>query len=67
MTLDPLYYWIQKEDLCLVLFPVASIILCTPASTAPVECVFLASEVARGKRNRLSDNNIEQETLLRKK
>ena len=32
-TLDPLHYWIQK-DLYLVLFPVASSILCT-ASTAP--------------------------------
>ena len=50
MTLDPLCYWIQKEDLYLVLFPVASSILCTPASTAPVECVFFANEVTRGKR-----------------
>ena len=49
------------------MFPVASGIQCNPASTAPVERVFSASgEVTRGKRNRLSDDNIERETLLRK-
>ena len=37
MTLDPLDYWIQEKDLYLLLFPVASGILCTPASTASVE------------------------------
>ena len=67
MTLDPLDSWIQKKDLYLGLFPVASSILCTPASTAPVEHVFSASrEVTRGKRNRFSDDNLERETLLRK-
>ena len=50
MTLDPLDYWIQKKDLYLVLFPVASSILCTPATTAPLERVFSASgEVTRGR------------------
>ena len=29
MTLDPLDYWIQKNDLYLLLFPLASSILCT--------------------------------------
>ena len=51
----------------ILLLPVASGILCTPASTAPVEHVFSASgEVTRGKRNRLSGDNLERETLLRK-
>ena len=44
MTLDPLDHWIQKKDLYLVLFPVAFSILCTPATTAPLERVFSASE-----------------------
>ena len=47
MTLDPLDYWIQKKDLYVVLFLVASSILCNPASTAPVERVFSES---RGQR-----------------
>ena len=68
MTLDPLDSWIQKKDLYLGLFPVASSILCTPASTAPVEHVFSASrEVTRGKRNRFSDDNLERETFATQK
>ena len=63
MTLDTLDYWIQK-DLYLLLFPVAYSTLRTPVSTAPVERVFSTSEVTRGKRNRLSDDNLERETLL---
>ena len=51
-----------------MLFPVASSILCTPASTAPVEHVLSASgEVTMGKKNCLSDDNFEQENLLNKK
>ena len=46
-------------------FPVASSILCTSTLTAAVVSVFSASgEVTRGKRNRLSDDNLERETLL---
>ena len=66
MTLDPLHFMIQKKDLYAFLFPVAPGILCTPASTAPVEHVFSASEVTRGKRNRLLNDNLERETLLHK-
>ena len=63
MTLDSLDYWIQK-DLYPLLFLVASGI---PYSTAPVETVFSSSgEVTRGKENRLSDDNFERETLLRR-
>ena len=50
------------------MFPVASGKLCTPASTAPVECGFSASgDVTKGKRNRLFDDILERETSLRKK
>ena len=55
-----------KKDLYLLLCPVASSILCTPASAVPVKCVFSASEFTRGKRNCLSDDNLERETLLHK-
>ena len=65
MTLDPLDYLIQK-DLYPLLFPVAPGILCT-ASTVPVEHVFSASEVTRGKRYRLPNDNLERETLGHKK
>ena len=55
MTLDPSDYLIQKKDLYPLLFPVAPGILCTPASTAPVESVFSASgEVTRGKEKSLT-------------
>ena len=43
MTLDSLDYLIQKKDLYPLLFSVVSGILCSPASTAPVERVFSAS------------------------
>lgn len=50
MELDPLDYWIQMKHLYPLLFPIASAILSTPASTAPVERVFSASgEVTKGK------------------
>ena len=66
-SLDPSDYCIQKKDLYLSLFPVASGILCTPASTAPVECIFSAcGGVTKGKRNRLTDN-LEQQTATRNK
>ena len=46
---------------------IACEILATPASTAPVELVFSSrGEVIRGKRNRLTDNNLERETFLRR-
>ena len=55
------------KDLYLLLFPVASGILCSPASTAPVEYVFSASEdITREKRNHLSDDNLERETCYAK-
>ena len=66
MTLDPSDYLIQK-DLYPLLFPVAPGILCTPASTAPVESVFSASgEVTRGKRNLLPNDNLARKTLVPK-
>ena len=42
-------------------------VLVTPASTAPVECVFSSGgDSTRGKRNRLTDHNLEREVLLKK-
>ena len=63
---DPFYFWENTKD-----FPaiasVACDILCTPASTAPVERVFSTSgDLTSGKRNRLTDYNLEREVLLRK-
>ena len=56
------------KDLYPLLFPVAPGILCTPASTAPVDRVFSASgEVTRGKRKRLPNDNLERETWVREK
>ena len=57
----------DNKDLYPLLFPVAPGILCTPASTVPVEHVFSASEVTRGKRYHLPNDNLERETLGHKK
>ena len=57
----------MKKNECLDLSQIACEILATPASTAPVELVFSSGgEVTRGKRNRLTDNNLERETFLRR-
>ena len=63
---DPLHFWANTKD-----FPaiasVACDVLCTPASTAPIERVFSTSgESTSGKRNRLADYNLEREVLIRK-
>lgn len=64
---DSLNYWINNKHIFPLLYPIARSILCTPASTAPVERVFSTSgECTRGKRNRISDDNLERETLLLK-
>ena len=64
---DPLTYWIDQEDQYPLLSAVAVDILAIPATSAPVERVFsTAGESTVGKRNRLSDKNLECEVLLRK-
>lgn len=67
MQLDPIQYWVNKVDSYPLLSPIACDILTTPASTAPVERTFSVSgEATKGRRNRLTDYNLERETLLRK-
>ena len=55
-----------KEGFLPCVVSVASSIVCIPASNAPVERVFSRSEVARGKRNCLSDDSLERETATQK-
>ena len=67
MKIDPLQFWIHASKSYPLISGTACDILCTPASTAPVERVFSYSgEATKGKRNRLKDSNLERETLLRK-
>lgn len=67
MKIDPLQFWIDASKSYPLISGIACDILCTPASTAPVERLFSYSgEATKGKRNRLKDNNLERETLLRK-
>ena len=67
MQLDPIQYWVNKVDSYPLLSPIACHILTTPASTAPVEWTFSVSgKATKGRRNCLTDYNLERETLLRK-
>ena len=63
---DPIEFWLSSAHSYPKLFDVATDILSVPASSAPVERVFSVSgDACRGKRNRLSGQNLERETLLR--
>ena len=63
---DPFYFWANTKSFSAIA-AVACDILCTSASTAPVERVFSTSgESTSDKRNRLTDYNLEREVLLRK-
>lgn len=63
---DPFDFWNGTNTFPLTK-AVACDILCIPASTAPIERVFSTSgESTSGKRNRLTDSNLEREVLLRK-
>ena len=65
--LDPFDYWVKRKEQFPSLSTVACDILATPASTAPVERIFSSGgEVTRGKRNRLTDKNLEREIFLRR-
>ena len=67
MELDPLVYWIREAAMFPKISHVACDIMCVPASSAPVERVFsISGDASHGRRNRLSDHNLERETLLRK-
>ena len=64
---DPVIFWVQQDKNYPLLSTVAKDVLFIPGSSAPVECVFsTAGESTCGKRNRLSDKNLEREVLLRK-
>lgn len=63
---DPFNFWNTIKDYPIIA-PVAYDILCVPPSTAPIKRVFSRSgESTSGKRNRLTDYNLEREVLLRK-
>ena len=63
---DPIEFWLSSAHSYPKLFDVATDILSVPASSAPVERVFSVSgDACRGKRNHLSGQNLERETLLR--
>ena len=64
---DPFDFWNTIENYPIIIVPIACDILCVPPSTAPIERVFSTSgESTSGKRNRLTDYNLEREVLLRK-
>lgn len=68
-SVDPLTYWEdeQNHQRFPLLSALALDLLCMPASSAPIERVFsTAGESSVGKRNRLSDLNLEREVLIRK-
>ena len=63
---DPIEYWLNQQVTYPLLSSVAIDILCIPGSSAPVERVFsTADDSTIGKRNRLSDHNLEWEVLLK--
>ena len=63
---DPVMFWLQNESQYPLLSPIAIDLLCIPASSAPVERTFsVATESTIGKRNRLSDKNLEREIMIR--
>lgn len=66
-NVDPISYWDGMMQEYPLISSVALDILSIPASWAPVERVFLtAGDSTIGKRNRLADNNLEREILLKK-
>lgn len=66
-SVDPLEYWESQSHEYPLISAVAVDILAIPATSAPVERVFSsAGESTAGKRNRLSDKNLEREVLLKK-
>ena len=63
---DPITFWIDNEANYPLLSSLAIDMLYIPASSAPVERTFsVAGESTSGKRNRLSDRNLEREVLIR--
>ena len=64
---DPIEYWLNQQVTYPLLISVAIDILSIPGSSAPVERVFsTAGDSTIGKRNGLSDHNLDREVLLKK-
>ena len=64
---DPLSFWIQNQEKYPAMASVAFDVLTIPGSSAPVERVFsTAGHATMGKRNRLTDQNLEREVIIRK-
>lgn len=64
---EPLDYWRDNELKYPTLSALASDLLVIPASSAPVERTFsTAGQISSGKRNRLTDANLEREILVKK-
>ena len=64
---DSVEFWIENEKAYPSLAPLACDLLTIPASSVPIERVFsTAGQITSGKRNRLNDNNLEREVLLKK-
>ena len=64
---DPITFWLNNESTYPLLSSLAVDLLCIPASSAPVERTFsTAGESTCGRRNRLSDQNLEREILIRR-
>ena len=67
VKLDTILFWVNQSATFPLLSPVACDILCTPASSVPIELTFSVSgEATKGRKNRLLDYHLERETLLRK-
>ena len=64
---DPISFWVNNEAAYPLLSSLAVDFLCIPASSAPVERIFsTAGESTCGRRNRLANENLEREILIRK-
>ena len=58
---DLIAFWVEQEQTYPQLSLLAIDILMIPGSSAPVECIFsTAGDSTSGKRNRLSDSNLER-------
>ena len=64
---DPLMFWVEQEKTYPLLASLSIDLLVIPGSSAPIERTFsTAGESSGGRRNRLSDKNLEREVLLSK-
>ena len=67
VKLDSILFWVNHSATFPLLSPVACDVLCTPASSAPIEWTFsMSGEATKGQRNRLMDYHLERETPSRK-